>query len=417
MTAERARAWNRKTKQEFELWANELSCDFYGRNNFYELQRIAYANELTDGDCFCLFRRRVPRGDNPYSLKLQLIEAQRVSNPNGFYGVESAGKKRGSRIVNGIEVDKSGVMQAIWVSNRIWDELNTVNAELNWQRVKFCGEKSGLRNILHLCYDTRIEQFRGEPYLSPVIETIKNVSRYADAELTSAIIKAFFALFYTQDESNFDLNEIGLEKNSPCIDVDEYKASSGSVTALPRGVKVQAISPTCQSSFDPFVNSFITQICSGLGLPREVVLKSFQASYSASKAALLMAQDEFRQRRLAFIQDFCAPIYENFLIEAVALGRIDAPGFFDDPVRRRQWSAADWRTETSHLLDPTKELQASQMKINLGLSTYEKEAAELCGTDYFENAEALKLERELLPTPVEVSTAFSTDDSDDDSTE
>ena len=398
LSAEEARAWNRKTKQEFELWAADLSCDFYGRNNFYELQRIAYANELTDGDCFCLFRRRVPRGDNPYSLKLQLIEAQRVSNPNGYsIGVECAGKKKGSRIVNGIEVDKSGIMQAIWVSNRIWDELNTLNSELSWQRVKFQGEKSGLRNILHLCYDLRIEQFRGEPYLSPVIETIKNLSRYADAELTSAIIKAFFALFFEQDEGNFDLNQMGFEKNEPCLDVDEYKAESGSEVALPRGVKVKSITnASAQSTFESFTTQFIQQISAALNLPAELLLKRFQSSYSASKAALLQAQEEFRQRRLAFVQDFCQPIYENFLIEAVALGRIEAAGFFDDAVKRRQWSSADWRTETSHLLDPLKEVQASQLKLALGLSTYEKEAAELTGTDFFENAESLKLESILL---------------------
>lgn len=400
LSPEAAREWNRRTKQEFELWANELTCDFYGRNNFFELQRIAYLNELNDGDCFCLFRRRIPRGDNPYSLKLQLIEAQRVSNPSYSIAVESAGKKKGSRIVNGIEVDKSGILQAIWVSNRIWNEPTNINPELSWQRVKINGENSLSPNILHLCYDTRIEQFRGEPYLSPVIETIKNVSRYADAELTSAIIKAFFALFFEQPEANFDLNQIGLvnNDNEPCLDVSEYKAENGSAIALPRGVTVKAIdNSNAQSTFESFTNQFVNQISAALNLPSELVLKRFQSSYSASKAALLQAQEEFRQRRLAFVQDFCTPIYEQFLIEAVAIGRIDAPGFFDDAVKRRQWSAADWRTETSHLLDPLKEVQASALKLQLGLSTYEQEAAELCGTDFFENARQLSLERELLP--------------------
>ena len=402
LSEEAARAWNRRTKQEFELWANSLACDFYGRNNFFELQRIAYRNELNDGDCFCVFRRRLPRGENPYSLKLQLIEAQRVSNPDHSIAIECFGKKKGSRIVNGIEVDRSGILQAIWVSNRIWNEPS-INPELSWQRVKFNGEKSGTQNILHLCYDTRIEQFRGEPYLSPVIETIKNVSRYADAELTSAIIKAFFALFFEQAEGNFDLNQMGFERNEPCLDVDEYKVENGSILGLPRGVTVKAIdNSNAQSTFEGFTNQFVNQIAAALNLPSELLLKRFQSSYSASKAALLQAQEEFRQRRAAFVQDFCQPIYENFLVEAVALGRIEARGFFEDAVRRRQWSAADWRTETSHLLDPLKEMQASKLKLELGLSTYEQEAAELCGSDYFENARQLQLERELLPDSIAI---------------
>ena len=127
----------------------------------------------------------------------------------------------------------------------------------------------------------------------------------------------------------------------------------------------------------------------------------------------MQAQEEFRQRRLAFVQDFCAPIYEQFLIEAVALGRIDAPGFFDDAVKRRQWSAADWRTEASHLLDPLKEVQASALKLQLGLSTYEQEAAELCGTDFFENARQLALERELLPQADSIAIESTQDESED----
>ena len=408
MSAEDARNWNRKTKAEFELWASDLSCDFYGRNNFYELQRIAYINELVDGDCFCLFRRRLPKNDVPYSLKLQLIEAGRVSNPlngGGVIGgvnafVEMEGVKKNSRIINGVEVDKDGIIQAIWISNRIWNEPFNAKTELKWQRVKFFGENSGCRNILHLCFDTRIEQFRGEPYLAPVIETLKNVSRFADAELTAAIINSFFSIFFVQPNENFDLYQIaGQEKpdiTAPCLDVTDYKLGSGTLSALPRGVDVKSIdSSNAQSTFESFTNQFVQQIGAALGVPSEVLQKSFKASYSAAKAALLQAADEFRQRRESFVNDFCQPIYEMFLSEAVATGRIDAPGFFDDPVIRRQWCKSNWHNETSHLLDPVKEIQAAVLKINSGLSTYSKEAAEICGTDYEENIRQLSLEKNL----------------------
>ena len=409
LSDDEAREWNRKTKREFELWANDFNCDFYGRNNFFELQRIAYTNELVDGDCFSVFRRRVPRGDNPYTLKLQLIEAARVSNPlgagRGIVGgvptiIEMEGKTKGSRIVNGIEVDRNGTIQAVWISNRVWNEPFALNPELKWQRVKVFGDNSGTRNILHLCFDTRIEQFRGEPYLAPVIETLKQVSRYGDAELTSAIIKSFFSIFFVQPESNFDIYQIaGDEKpdiTAPCLDVTDYKLGSGTMSALPRGVDVKSIdSNNAQSTFESFTNQFVQQIGAALGVPSEVIQKSFKASYSASKAALLQAADEFRQRRESFINDFCQPVYENFLAEAVALGRIDAPKFFDDPVLRREWCKANWHNETSHLLDPTKEVQASLLKIQSGLSTYSKESAEICGTDYEENLRQLAIEKKL----------------------
>lgn len=42
-------------------------------------------------------------------------------------------------------------------------------------------------------------------------------------------------------------------------------------------------------------------------------------------------------RREWFANDFCKPIYEIWLSEAVALGRIQAPGFFSDPLIRAAW--------------------------------------------------------------------------------
>lgn len=412
ITPEEAVEWSRTTKLEFELWANSINCDYYRRNNFNELQRIAYYSYLMDGDCFCLFKRRYPTRDNPYSLRLQLIESGRVSNPinsgkvmfgTSPYGVEMKNPNNGNRIINGVEVDSSGQLQAVWISNRIWNEPFSTDSKIEWQRVKIFGEETGKRNILHVCYDLRTEQYRGVPFLAPVIESIKQVSRYSDAELVSAVIKSFFSIFFTQDvtTAGFELNQI-LPDNEEETDekiaqvMREYKLGAGTVTSLPRGVDVKAIDRSnAQSTFDPFINAFLKQIGSALNIPLEVLIKQFQSSYSASRAALLQAEDEFRQRRIAFVNDFCQPIYENFLTEAVATGRITAAGYFEDIRKRGLWSSADWYVEGSHLLDVTKELQGAQMRIALGLTTHAQEAAELCGTNYYENLEILSREYEM----------------------
>lgn len=403
LTAEGAREWERKTKLEFEMWAKSLDCDYNRRNNFYELQRIIFMSYLTDGDAFCLFKRRFTTG-TPYTLRLQVVEAARVSNPldavtnAGISPIEMVRLNNNHRIINGIEVDAQGRLVAIWVSNKIWNEPHSMDAELKWQRVRMFGAETGERNILHVCYDTRPEMFRGAPFLSPVIETLKQISRYADAELTSAVVKSFFSIFFVQPLSNFEFNDIlPEEENKLPVDVREYSLGSGTISALPRGVDVKAIDRSnAQSTFDPFMTSFIKQVGAALNIPYEILTKQFQASYSASRAALLQAQDEFRIRKESFVNDFCAPVYEQFLIEAVAQGRIKAAGFFEDPLKRFLWSAADWRNEQTHSLDPEKEVQAALLKISAGLSTRAKEAVELSGTDFWENAAQLELENKLM---------------------
>lgn len=410
MSIEEARAWEERTKQEFELWAGNIECDFYRRNNFFELQRIAFLNQLVDGDCACLFRRKVSKSENPYSLRLQLIEAGRISNPVGnsnviatFNNVEML--KGNSRIVNGIEVDSSGVMKAVWIANKIFEELDTTKPITTWKRVKVFGERSGEQNLAFLSNDTRIEQFRGEPFLSPVIEILRNIYRYSDAELVSAILKTYLSVFFVQlgtTASNYGLNQIVEEEE---VDVTEYKLGAGTISALPRGVDVKSINPAgAASTFEPFTVQLLKQVGAALNLPYEVLLKNFQSSYSASKAALLQAENEFRQRRKAFIVDFCQPIYRIFLTEAVALGRIDAPGFFEDALAKNLWCSADWNNESLHSLDPQREVQAAKMRLELGLSNHTKEAANLGGLDYVENlkqlAKEVALQEEFLNAKV-----------------
>ena len=433
VTPEFARDWARKTKLEFELWANSaLACDFMRRNNFYELQRIAFTSYLVDGDSFCLFRRRVPTPFNPYSLRLQIIESARVSNPvtaGNFAAVSNVEMQKvgsNNRIVNGIEVDSQGALVAIWISNRIWNEPTSLTPYLTWQRVRWYGRDTGEKNILHICADTRPDQFRGVPLLAPVIEPLKQISRYADAELTSAIIKSFFSIFFTQPLSNMSVDNIlgENEDGKPIVDVSEYRLGPATMAALPKGVDVKAIDSTnAQSTFDVFISAFAKQIGAATNIPFEVLLKNFTASYSASRAALLQAQDEFRQRKGWFVNDFCKPIYEQWLMEAVATGRISAPGFFDDPIKRAAWSAADWFSPNSHFLDPVKEVQAMILRLNAGLSTYSQEIAEATGQDFQDVIETLGQERTLinaLPPPPEQAIlqqqqeAESDDNSDDD---
>ncbi len=394
LSIDEARSWEEATKREFELWSETIDCDFYRRNTFRELQRLSFINALVDGDCACLFRRR--SSQNPYSLKLQLIEAGRISNPNTGNTFNLVEMSRGaSRIVNGIEVDSAGILKALWISNKIFNELSTTKTVTTWQRVKFFGELSGEQNLCFLCNDTRIEQFRGEPVLAPVIEIIKNISRYTDAELTSAILKTYFSLFFTQ---NFSDRSYGLEEIIPQVDVDlsEIKIGPGTLTNLPPGVNVQSVSPAgAASTFESFTIQLLKQVGAAVNLPYEVLLKNFQSSYSASKAALLQAENEFRMRRQAFITDFCEPIYKAFLAEAIALGRINAPGFFEDAMQKKLWSSADWHNATSYSLDPAKEVQAAKMRLELGLSNFQKESAELCGVDYVENLKQLAKEKEL----------------------
>ena len=183
------------------------------------------------------------------------------------------------------------------------------------------------------------------------------------------------------------------------------------------GVDVKAMDASnAQSTFGIFIQELIKQIGAALGQPYEVLMKNFTSSYSASRAALLQAWDEYKQRRVWFARDFCQPVYEIWLAEAVANGRIDCPGFFDDPRTRKAWSSAEWYGPTMSILDPVKDMKGSMLRVQSGLSTGEREAAEMTGSDYEDNLHQLAYENELrdsLGLP-QSNTAFTTEGGEDD---
>ena len=407
---EEARAWQKKARREFDLWAASKHCDLYRRNNFYDLQDIAYESYLVDGDAFALFRRKAPTSYMPYSLRLQILEGNRISNPMdgsfpgalGPYSVEMISPETGNRIVSGVEIDTDGAVEAYWVCNKVQGDPVDIARLEKWVRVKAFGDLSGMPNIVQICHDLRSEQYRGIPYLAPVIETLKQVSRYTNAELTAAIIKSFFALFFTNNPTGSSempapdawAGEEGRDPNAPVVDVSEYGLGPGTLNALPAGVDVKAVDAgRSMSTFDPFVSQLIKQIGAAIGVPYEVIMKNFTSSYSASRAAMLQAWEEFKLRRTWFTRDFCQPVYEAWLTEAVAIGRIEAPGFFEDPALRAAWCHADWYGPTMSILDPVKDITGSALRVQYGLSTREREAAEMTGTDFEENLDQLAWEQ------------------------
>lgn len=410
ISAEDARAWARKVRAEFDLWADSKDCDIYRKNNLYDMQSIAYQGYLTDGDSFAAFRRKPATPDMPYTLRLQLIEGNRVSNPltTSTYatgdptGVEALNSDNGNRILNGVEIDTDGAIVAYWVSNQVPGE--PVSSLLTtWARVEAYGKRTSIPNVLQISNDTRPEQYRGVPYLAPVIETLKQVYRYTNAELTSAIIKSYFALFFTEAVTNSgSLNDMLADNGvddptEPVVDVSEYNLGPGTLNALPKGVDVKSVDASnAQSTFEVFSTQLIKQVGAALNQPYEVLMKNFNSSYSASRAAMLQAWEEYKLRRKWFARDFCQPIYEVWLMEAVATGRIEAPGFFDDPLIRKAWCNADWFGPTMSILDPVKDMNGSTLRVENGVSTREREAAEMTGTDLEENIVQLAFEKQLM---------------------
>jgi lambda family phage portal protein len=415
LSQEAAKAWQRLTEAEFTLWAQKKeNCDATGVNNFEGLQQLALKSWLMSGDVFPLFKRYDPTPTNPYSLRIHLIEADRVSTPTE-YGTAVTPSPRftdgknpdnGNIVHDGVEVDQNGKIVAYHIRNTYPNQL--VVETPRWTRVEAYGIKTGLPNILHVMDSERPDQYRGVTYLAPVIEPLLQLRRYTESELMAALVQSFFTAWITTktDTTDIPINEtgsgdvVGIPGEQPdevSHSENEHEMGPGTVAHLEDGEDIKFGNPNIPTTgFESFVKTICRIIGAALELPYDVLIKEFNSSYSAARAALMDAWEAFKMRRKWFVDDFCQPVYEVWLAEAVARGRIKAPGFFDDPRIRAAWCGARWIGPVQGQIDPSKEVKAAIMNVDRGFKTHEHVTRELGGGDWEANVEQLKLENEKL---------------------
>lgn len=390
ISSEEARKLEETIEREFAHWANSTNCDIERIDNFYQLQQLALLNALLSGDSFALMTT-TKRTGSIYDLRIELVEADRVSTPDN--------ETINPLFCEGVEKNANGEVVAYHISK--FHPLSFQDREpREWVRVKAFGEKTGRRNVIHVMNRERIGQVRGVPFLSPVIETIKQLGRYTEAEVLAAVINGLFTVFIEKESASDDVpfgEAVPEDMQVDSEDEGSIELAPGAVIDLGEGEKANMVNPGRPNpNFDPFVMAVIKQIGAALEIPYELLIMAFSNNYSASRAAILEFFKVIKMYRAWFVTDFCQPIYEEWLCEAVAKGRINAPGFFNDPIIKDAYCSAEWNGPSAGQLDPKKEVEAAELRVQGGFSTRERETTELTGTDFYKNIKQRKREEELL---------------------
>lgn len=385
-TDEYANDWKSEVEAEWLLWCSSLDCDASRSVNFYGLQSLALRSMLESGDVLAI--TPALRRSSPYTLAVQLIEADRLSNKGRSQDTAD--------MVAGVKLDNNGAPISYSISNKHPGAIRQTGME--WTEVPAYG-KNGRRNVLHLFDKKRPGQVRGVPYLAPVVEHLKQLSRYSEAELQAAVVSAALAIFVRMDVDSFQSlfsGENSLDSNS----ADSYLRTSSSwdgsvntdldgpgkaIKLLPGEEITAPALGRPNVNFDPFFLSMLKQIGPALEIPFEVLIKHFSSSYSASRAAMLDFWRVVRVRRDFMATNFCEPIKELWFEEAVSIGRIPAPGFFSDPRIRQAYTRVQWIGDSPGSIDPEKEANAAIARMDSGITTLEIETVAYNGGDWESN--------------------------------
>jgi lambda family phage portal protein len=389
--------WSETTECRFAIWGKDpYLCDQNERLTFGALQQLARQEALVVGDVLVVLaqdqRTRLPR--------VRLVNGASVQSP---LHTPSRGQ---NRIVHGVELDNQGRHAAYWIRQ----------PDGTSKRLPAIGEKSG-RRLAWLLYgtDRRMDEVRGKPLLSLVLQSLKEIDRYRDSIQRKALVLGMIAAAVekTQNKPGSRPVTSGAVRRGTATSLEDsteerrFKFAEifpGMVLEeLQVGETLKAVqSNGTTEAFGVFEEAILQGVAWGFRIPPESLRMSFSSNYSASQAATNEFKSVLDISRTTFGENFCEPIYNEWLVAEVLAGRVDAPGLIDAWRDHRQydtlgaWLSSDWSGNVKPSVKLSDLANAYAQMIAEGLITRDRAARELTGTKFSKNVQKLARENEAL---------------------
>lgn len=389
--------WTENVENRFGLWGkNPAVCDWKQQSTFGAIQRAARMEALISGDVLVVLRQsqrtRLPQ--------VQLVSGNKVQTPLG----DSVTLRKDHTVRHGVELDAVGRVVAYWVKQD----------DGAFKRLAAFGEKSG-RRISWLVYgaDKRLDDVRGQPLLSLVLQSLKEIDRYRDSAQRKAVVNSIMALFIKKtgdkmgtlpitggairhDQATVTANDGGSRKYNlasqlPGLVAEELQTGEEPVLLGGQGTDV---------NFGVFEEAIIQAIAWANEIPPEILRLAFSNNYSASQAAINEFKIYLNMRWSIEGETFAGPIYQEWLLSEVLQQSISAPGLLQawrDPQRYDifgAWVAADWYGSIKPSTDMLKQAKGSKLLVNEGWSTNAREARITTGTKFSKNIKRLTRENQ-----------------------
>lgn len=390
--------WSEDVENRFRIWGSVPAlCDQTEQCTFGALQAEARREALIAGDVLVVLRKDPATG----LTRIQLISGTHVRSQLGQKPA------KGNKIDNGVELDSMRRHVAYWV---VQDDGTT-------KRLPAYGPKTG-RRLAWLLYgtDKRLNKVRGKPLLSIILQSVKELDRYRDATLRKAVIQAMLAMFIQKDQPSIST----MPMTSGAVRTGSTQLPHGNGEAIPRrfaiadvipgmvmqelqvGEKPVAFPMAGADGFGAFEEALIEALAWTNEVPPEILKKSFSSNYSASKAAIQEFDMYLEKVRTAFGNDFCQPIYADWLTQSSVANKVDGAKFLKakrDPSKYDEvaaWLCSDWSGQVKPSIDPYKQVNAFKEALAMGLITHDRAAREYNGSKWSKNVQRIAVENELL---------------------
>lgn len=343
---------NDAIEEEWREWSQAARCHTGGRLGFSDIERLLMEEIFTAGEVFIRKHYR-PFGDSTIPFAIEVIEAERLADEwNATNPPPSGGIAR-----MGVEVDRFDRPMYYWIRERHPGELRFVAGES--QRL----ERVPADQIIHLQLITRWPQTRGEPWLHTVVQRMRDMDGYTEAEIIAARSAACYMGFIKSPEVPVGDSDTNGQR--------QVEIQPGIIEHLLPGEDFQGFSPNRpNTALDPFMRYMIREVAAGIGVSYESLSRDYsQSNYSSSRLALLDDRDLWRMLQGWFIRNFREPVHREWLRQAVLARAISAIGVEEYIGNARKFEAVRMKPRGWGWVDPTKEVEAYKEAVRCGFLT------------------------------------------------
>jgi lambda family phage portal protein len=342
--------WNDTADESFYTWSD--NADVISRQSFGTIQGLIARAWFVDGECFVIKES----GGNFGRPRLRLVESHRVCNPPG--------KSEKDGVIDGVEIDNRRRPIAYWIS-----ETNADGTQDVWTRYD-------AEQVEHIFEPQRPNQYRGIPFLTPVLRHLHDLDDLQAYEMLSAKGNSEISNILKTETGEAAISPLmakfrgsqGVTTGTGAVITEERidyvrKALGGRTVALKLNESLeQHRSDRPGAATMEFWRSIKEEICTGAGIPYVLVYPG--SMQGTVYRGALDAADAFFRARSSVMQAFVRRIYAWVMrFEAASNPRLRP-------------MPADWYKVVIHpprsvKVDIGYDSKAAIQEIDAGLSTYD----------------------------------------------
>jgi len=150
--------------------------------------------------------------------------------------------------------------------------------------------------------------------------------------------------------------------------------------------------------YSNFLESVVSSLASSSGMPLSVLWMKMNTSFSAARGELLLFWRSVVIGRENMGTDYLNLVFEAWMSEEIAAGRISAPGWAD-PILRAAWLNCTWVGGPMPNIDPLRTAKGDKEYLGMSATTGERIALEHNGSDFKSNVMKNQVGFKSMPIP------------------